>query len=139
MKWNLILMLALMVVGISSCDIGDEGDNFRVQYQVAAVTSVEMPATLKFGEVNDIVVRFNNPSSCNTFFGFDVRPALNEREVRVVLEYQDTGDCIDLGVPQEETLAFTATSNGSYVFRFFSGLSSSGEPQYLEYTVEVVE
>jgi hypothetical protein len=139
MKWKLILMLALTCVGISSCEIGDEGDNFRVQYQVAAVTSVDMPATFKFGESNDIVVRFNNPSSCSSFFGFDVRPTLNEREVRVVLETQDTGDCVNLEVPQEETLTFVATSNGSYIFKFFTGLSSNGEAQFVEYTVEVEE
>ncbi|BAO54761.1 hypothetical protein [Nonlabens marinus] len=139
MKWKLILMLGLVAASFSSCDIGESEFDTNIQYEIAAVTNVEMPATFKFGEVNDIVVRFNNPSSCHFFSGFDVRPNLNQREVRVILENRNSAECDRLAVPQEETLAFTATSNGSYVFKFFSGLDANGQPEYLEYTVDVVE
>ncbi|WP_194851527.1 hypothetical protein [Nonlabens antarcticus] len=132
-------MLALVSVGITSCDIGDDNDYAQIQYQLAEVTSVEMPENLKFGKVNEIVVRYDNPTNCNIFAGFDVQSRLNERDVTVVTTVRETGDCDELNIPTEKTLKFVAVSNGTYTFRFLSGRDADGEPEYLEFTVEVVE
>ncbi len=137
MKCKLILILVALSFGLVSCDIGDD-DNTQLLLRYVEVTSVDMPATLTFGEVNEIVVRYNNPTDCNSFYGFDVKSSLNERQVAVVTEYVDNGSCQESGVPTEETLKFIAASNGSYIFKFFTGTDASGNAEFLEYEVMVV-
>lgn len=132
------MALVVLTIGTSSCSLGDDNST-DVQLQYASITSVNIPDALVFGEVNDIVVTYNNPSSCSTFAGFDVNSSLNEREVAVVTNFINDGTCETTNVPTEQTLRFFAASNGNYVFRFFTGLDDAGQPQYLEYTVEVVE
>lgn len=125
-----------MTVSLSSCEISEPG--LRVSYDVVAIDSVQMPATLTFGETYDIPVFYKNPSSCHVFDGFNVSANLNERTISTVLARLDSGNCIEDLVPEEQTLSFTAASNGSYIFKFFRGLENN-VPVYIEHTVFVLE
>ncbi len=141
MKWKLIMLLALVSVGFNSCSISDDDSFSDVQLEIVAVTAVEFPAELKFGEINNIIVRYDNPTTCNRFEGFNVDSTLNQRTVSIVTTRTtpNNGNCAMTNLPTEQILRFLPTSNGSYVFRFLSGQDANNEPTYLEFTVEVVE
>ncbi|EAS20610.1 hypothetical protein BBFL7_01498 [Flavobacteria bacterium BBFL7] len=139
MKYFLIIMTILGLLTITSCEISDDG--LKVSYSVVAVDSVQMPSTFDFGETYDIPVFYSKPSECHVFDGFNVTADLNVRNISTVLAELDSGDCAtgNSVIVEEQTLRFTAASNGSYVFKFFSGLGPNNEATYLEYTVFVLE
>lgn len=122
----------LIMVVISSCSIeNDEGVPFT--YEIAKVNNVQFPEFFVFGQTHDIVVQYEQPSTCHLFSGFEVVTDLNVRTVNAVTAVLATGDCMDLeNHIEEQVLQFRATSNGSFVFKFFAGLNPNGEPQYIE-------
>lgn len=129
----------MSLLTLSSCEISDDG--LKVSYSVVAVDSVQMPSTFDFGETYDIPVFYTKPSDCHVFDGFSVTADLNVRNISTVLAQLDSGNCAtsNATIVEEQTLRFTAASNGSYVFRFFNGLGPNNEETYLEYTVFVLE
>ena len=139
MKYFFIIITILSLLTLSSCEISDDG--LKVSYSVVAVDSVQMPSTFDFGETYDIPVFYTKPSDCHVFDGFSVTADLNVRNISTVLAQLDSGNCAtsNATIVEEQTLRFTAASNGSYVFRFFNGLGPNNEETYLEYTVFVLE
>jgi len=138
MKIKFIAMLAFLSIALTSCELGDD-DSVPVRLEIIPITSVEIPDPFVFGEVNEIIVRYNNPSDCYRFLGFNVDSDLNERVVAVVAEVFDDPSCTEENLPTEQTLRFLATSNGTIEFKFYSGLDASGEEQFLEFSVMVQE
>lgn len=140
MKYFFIIITILSLLTLSSCEISDDG--LKVSYSVVAVDSVQMPSTFDFGgETYYIPVFYTKPTDCHVFDGFSVTADLNVRNISTVLAQLDSGNCTtgDSVIVEEQTLRFTAASNGSYVFRFFNGLGPNNEETYLEYTVFVLE
>ncbi len=137
MKYYLVIIAFIGLISLNSCEISEDG--LRVSYDVVAVDSVQLPATFNFGETYNIPVFYKKPSDCHVFEGFNVTQELNVRNISTVLARLDSGGCIDGDLPEEQTLRFTAASNGSYVFRFFNGVDASNEAIYLEYVVQVLE
>lgn len=137
MKIKVAITGLLMVLLLHSCSL-DDGDAPIINYQALPVIEVELPQAFTFGEVHAIPVIFEYTNSCQTFAGFDVTSNLNQREITVVASVSDS-DCQDEIIRTQQNLRFLAASNGSYVFKFFTGLDDNGEPEYLEYTIPVEE
>lgn len=115
MKIKFIALLAFIAIAFSSCELGDD-DQPRVEFTLLPITDVEIPEPFKFGEFNEIIVRYNNPSDCYRFERFTVDFDLNMREVQVVSSYIDTGECTEGNIPTEQILRFRPTSNGTIIF-----------------------
>lgn len=140
MRIGTILILCI-VFSISSCELPDDG--LQVTYEAVSIDSVQMPQTFTFGERYDIPVYYTRPTSCHVFEGFNVEANLNERKIAAVLARLDAGDeCTDENVVEEQSLRFTAASNGTYIFKFLTDEDINGDgsgPDYLEYEVQVIE
>ncbi|AZQ43221.1 hypothetical protein [Nonlabens ponticola] len=137
MRFKFYAALMILAFAVSSCEIGDDDGAIPVQFEVVAITGVDIDDTFEFGETNEITIRYNLPSDCHSFEGFNVQSLLNNREVRVVTGFVDVGDCVRELKPEEQTLEFLAASNGTYNFKFFTGFDENNEPEFLEYEVEV--
>ena len=139
MKYFLIIMTFIGIVTLTSCELPEEG--LRVSYEVVAIDSVQMPTVFSFGETYDIPVYYKKPTDCHVFEGFNVTAQLNVRNISTVLARLDSsGECFEDNLREEQSLRFTAASNGSYVFRFFNGFDpNSNEETFIEYIVQVVE
>ncbi len=137
MKIRFAITSLLMVIFLHSCSL-DDGDASIVNYQALPVIEVELPQAFTFGEIHTIPVIFEYTNSCQAFAGFEVTSNLNEREITVVAAVSNQG-CEDELVRTEQNLNFLAASNGSYIFKFFTGLDDNGEPVFLEYTIPVEE
>ncbi|WP_438962850.1 hypothetical protein [Nonlabens sp.] len=137
MKYFLIIIAVIATISLTSCEVSDDG--LRVSYDVVAIDSVQMPASFNFGQTYEIPVFYNKPTDCHVFEGFNISQELNIRNISTVLARLDSGGCIDGQFLEQQTLRFTAASNGSYVFRFFTGLNANNEETFLEYTVQVLE
>ncbi|KQC34471.1 hypothetical protein AAU57_02350 [Nonlabens sp. YIK11] len=118
--------------------MGDD-DQPRVFYSTLFITDVEIPDPFVFGEVNEIIVRYNNPSDCYRFDQFAVNYDLNIREVAVISSYIDSENCVEGDIPTEQVLRFRPTSNGTIVFKFLTGIDENGVKEFLEIEVEVQE
>jgi hypothetical protein len=138
MKTKMVALIAFISIAMVSCSIGDD-DVLSLNLEVVAVTDVEIPDPFVFGEVNEIIVKYNNPSDCHRFYAFDVRPDLNVREVTIVTDVFDGTACVVENVPTEQILRFIPTSNGTVKFKFFSGFDLNGDKEFLEIEVDVQE
>lgn len=137
MKFKILMILSIAMVSLNSCDIEDDTSNI-VNYQLLPVLEVEMPQQFVFGEIHNIPVIFEYSNTCESFAGFEVSSDLNERVVTVVASVSNRG-CQEELLRTQQDLRFLAASNGTYVFKFFTGLDANNEPTYLEYTIPVVE
>jgi hypothetical protein len=137
MKFRILMLLTITAVILNSCSL-DDSDAPIVNYQVLPVVEVELPLAFTFGQIHSIPVIFEYTNSCQQFAGFEVSSDLNERVVTVVAAVTNR-DCVEELITTQENLRFLAASNGSYVFKFFTGLDVNNEPTYLEYTIPVEE
>jgi len=138
MRLKFIMILALAIITLNSCSVDDGNSNAIINYEALAIESVDLPQSFTFGATHDILVGFDYSNSCQNFAGFEVDSNLNERVITVVASVSN-GNCTDEVVRREQNLRFLAASNGTYVFKFFTGFGLNNEPTYLEYTIPVEE
>jgi len=138
MKAKLIALIALVSIAFSSCSLGDD-DALEYRLQVVGITDVEILDPFVFGQVNEIIVKYNIPNTCQKFLGFDVNRDLNQREIYVVTEYIGDPNCLEQNIPEEQSLRFLPTSNGTIVLKFYTGNNDNGEREFIEIVVDVQE
>jgi hypothetical protein len=136
-NYKVIGLLVMMVLVFTNCSI-DEGEVPIVNYETLPIVEVELPPSFIFGERYEIPVLFNYTNSCQSFAGFEVNSTLNERVITVVATVT-FDNCIEEEERTQQNLNFLVASNGTYVFKFFTGLDTDNEPTYLEYTIPVEE
>ncbi|MEM8927740.1 MAG: hypothetical protein AAGC45_06020 [Bacteroidota bacterium] len=120
-----------------NCEL-DTGENFH--FVSMEITEVDVPDFFVLSESHDIEVNFSRPDDCTFFQGFDVFSEENGRTTVVAIGSVLTDeDCS----PSEETLTGTLTLIAEdvdfYTLRFYTGEDASGNLQYLEYQVPVME
>ncbi len=134
-----ILMLCLLVTAVVSCSLDDDGGTNFV-YKLTPITAVEMPDTVVRGQNYDIKVSFERPSECYLFSGFNFTKNNNERVVGAVSTViGDRDSCVpyDSVHIQTETLKFMVVRSDYYVFKFWKGVDSIGQPEYITDTIIV--
>ena len=133
------IVLCLTLVLFSSCSIGDD-NGATFSFDVLPVESVDIPDEFTLGETYPITVSYLRPSTCHGFKEFYYLKENNERTVAPITYVFDRNDCETLEDELvESTLNFRVTSNGSYIFKFWQGDDSEGDPKYLTIEVFVVE
>ena len=133
------IVLCLTLVLFSSCSIGDD-NGATFSFDVLPVESVDIPDEFTLGETYPITVSYLRPSTCHGFKEFYYLKENNERTVAPITYVFDRNDCESLEDELvESTLNFRVTSNGSYIFKFWQGDDSEGDPKYLTIEVFVVE
>lgn len=120
-----------------ACSV-DDGVSYNLD--ILPVESVDIPETFQLGETYPITISFFRPSTCYSFKEFYYRKENNERTVAPITYVFEKNDCITLEDDLvEATFNFIVTSNGSYIFKFWQGDDSQGEPIYLTIEVPVIE
>lgn len=131
-------IFVMLLLSTASCSLPDN-EGSPVSFEIVKIVSVELPNSFTLGETHDIVVRYEVPSTCHVFSGFEVIPLLNQRTVNAVSTVIPNGNCVDQQqVFEEQVYRFRVTSNGSYIFKFFTGLDADGLPEYIEREVFVI-
>lgn len=132
-----LFLIAFLIVGLfSSCSIDDNEPNYHME--VLPVYEVDIPDSFVLGETYPIKVYYFRPSSCHSFNGFYYDKELNVRTVAVQSLVVEESNCITLSEELvEASFDFYVTSNGSYVFKFWTGVDETGEDTFLEYEIPV--
>lgn len=134
---NLFLTLFSLVF-ITSCSLDDD-KNPKYHYEILKVDSFVVPASFTMGETAVITVKYLKPTDCHFFDGFYYEKDLNKRIVAVQSRVLQEQSCPTLtGVIVEKTFNFKATSNGTYVFKFYKGKDANGADLFDEIEIPVI-
>jgi|SRR5699024_5091250 len=137
--WVNYMAWALIMGVLTSCSIDDANDGYSFTYKLNPVVDVELPDTLQYNEVYDFKIYFEKPSDCYSFSGFDYEKDGNERRISVVSSVlTNENHCTTFEEPETEMrqLNFKVERHDYYIFKFWQGKDSLGDPQYL--TREVI-
>lgn len=127
----------VLITGCSS-----EDDSVIFNYDVVPIVNVNLPDTLVFGAEYNFPIQYYRPTNCYVFEGFDYSKEDSTRYVAVINRVYDTGNCNTLSEDNdesfiEEDFAFKVLYDYTYTFKFFQGMNSSEEAQYLVIKVPV--
>ena len=122
----------------SGCEL-DTGENFFFFFFV--ITEVEVPDSFVLNESYNLEVTFSRPDSCTFFHDFDVFARENGTITVVAIGSVLTEEDCN---PTQESLSGIVTLPINYqvpfyTLRFYAGEDGEGNPQFLEYTVPVVD
>lgn len=132
---RLILLLVLLAAFIS-CSPNDDTPRFHLE--LVPAVSVEMPDSFELGGVYTITVWYNRPTTCHFPDGFYYESNLNERTFAVQNIVEEKSGCTDLADELiSDTFNFKVLSNGSYVFKFWTGVDSEGANTFIEREIPV--
>ena len=141
MKKLVALSIALFL--FASCSLDSDGsndDSLNFSFEILPIDSVDIPDKFSLGQTYPIKVSYFQPSTCHSFKEFYHLIENNERTIAVIDYVFDNGNCQTLTDELvDATIDFTATSNGSYIFKFWQGQTSDGEDEYLIIEVPVIE
>ena len=125
------------LVFITSCSINDD-DNQKYHYEILKVDSFTVPASFTLGETSVITVRYLRPTECHFFDGFYYEKDLNKRIIAVQSRVLQEPTCLPLiNEVVEKTFNFKATSNGSYIFKFYKGVDANNVDVFEEVEIPV--
>lgn len=128
------LMIALgLVFFVASCsDNLDGGSNFALR--MTPIVGVDIPDTVQMNHSYVFKIKFEKPSDCYRFSGFDYRAQTNTRYVGAVSAVMlDEQDCRPYDTPKivTDSLDFFVTRPDYYTFKFWQGTDSLGQAKYL--------
>lgn len=133
-----MIVFCLTLISLVSCSINDDVPNYS--FEVLPVESVDIPDAFELGETYPITIHYFRPTTCHNFKELYYYKENNERTVAPITYVFDRNDCETLEDELvEATFNFIVTSNGSYIFKFWQGEDTDGEPIYLTIEVPVIE
>ncbi len=132
-----VLFVFLLVIGLSSCSLDDDGANFRLE--IVTIEEASLPDEFVFGETHEIKVTYNRPNNCYSFNNFLFDRDGNQRTVAVVNRVLTDTNCNNTATTSEATFNFLVLSRETYTFRFFQGKDDDGNDTFLTVEVPVAE
>lgn len=130
-------LICVVTMWMGGCDI-DNDQNFH--FVTLRIVDADVPESFDQNEVYDITVTYERNNGCVFFEGFDVQDVdLTTRNIVAIgSELTNTDTACTQAVEQvEANFTFRVLYTEPYLFRFYTGDDEDGNPQYLEYTIEV--
>ena len=116
-KLSIIALIAVIGV-ITSCSLGDDGEQTCRTSSYARITNVVSQDTIQVGVPATADVTFTISNNCGTFFNFAESATINPREVGVVINF-DGCECNNVATTATRTYNFTPTTVGQFVIKYF--------------------
>lgn len=134
-SYRIIFYSLLLVLGLSSCNLGDDGPNFH--FTALQITSAELPESFNLNETYEIKVTYVRPDGCTFFEGFDLsKEDVTVRNVVAVGSVRTDQTCTTAIEEEEATFLFVVLFDEPYTFRFWQG-TEDGTDEYFEVEVPV--
>jgi hypothetical protein len=133
MRFGLVLLLAFT---LSNCNNSDD----TVQYNFVALQAVsaELPESFQLNNTYTISVDLILPNGCTSYEGFDItQDGTTIRNVVAIGSSRTDMQCIQIVEQITEEFQFICKYTEPYLFRFYTGLTEDGAPQYFEVEVPV--
>lgn len=124
---------------IGSCSLDDDGANFH--YAPLEIVDAQVPDTFEFGNVYTINVDLLRPDDCTLADRFDVRrsatDSTNVRTVSAIGIVLDKNECDTVQQEIQDSFQFEVIYSKPYIFKFYKGDNTNGEPEFFELKVPV--
>ena len=128
-------------LALASCSLNDDGVNF--QYTSLNITGASLPDTIELGRVYNVDVNILRPNDCTLMDQFDVKRSFTDstqiRTISAIGITLDKEECIEMNDSLQDAFQFEVLYTKPYIFRFYTGDDSAGEPEFLEIEVPVKE
>lgn len=128
-------------LALASCSLNDDGVNF--QYTSLNITGASLPDTFELGRVYNVDVNILRPNDCTLMDQFDVKRSFTDstqvRTISAIGIILDKEECIEMNDSLQDAFQFEVLYTKPYIFRFYTGDDSAGEPEFLEIEVPVKE
>ena len=128
-------------LALASCSLNDDGVNF--QYTSLNITGASLPDTFELGRVYNVDVNILRPNDCTLMDQFDVKRSFTDstqiRTISAIGITLDKEECIEMNDSLQDAFQFEVLYTKPYIFRFYIGDDSAGEPEFLEIEVPVKE
>lgn len=133
-----IVLIAFVGLSLGSCDVGDD-ESLNFKFVPLQIVSADLPDAFELNKTYKISVTFTKPSNCVFFEGFDITQSSTtvRNVVAIGSEIEDT-NCTQETEAVVTSFNFICIYSDTYLFRFYTGDDSNGEPRYLEIEVPVV-
>ena len=131
------IVVCLLFVLAMSCSTDDGMD--PVSFVILPVENAIVPTEFERNETYDIYVEYLRPTSCHGFNDIYYMSELNERTIAVVATKFEGNNCTRIDALTEASFRFKATTEDSYIFKFWQGEDDNGEDQYMIVEVPVVD
>ncbi|TQI69428.1 hypothetical protein JM79_0306 [Gramella sp. Hel_I_59] len=140
MRKLVVIALTLLLI---SCSV--DNDSQITSYELASITSHDLPDEFVMGRTYDVKVDFVLPSDCNNFQALDARragSASNDRSqiyISVVTAVVENNSCTRdvVGATSSTMFVVTIDEETDYTFRFWKG-QEGDEAIYEVVTIPVV-
>ncbi len=133
MKKNLLLLFGLLF--FYSCLNTDSRESYTTEF--LPVDEAITPASLTFGEIDTITVKYTLPNSCYVFDRIHYEYQDTARIVAVSSLYFLDKDCEEISTKGEYKFTIRTSQEEDYIFKFFKGRDSNGENIFEEVIVPV--
>ena len=126
------LVLFITVFTLIGCSSDDE-DNYRFEY--VPVISAEVPNEFVHGQTYQLIVTYEMPNSCYSYYHFDYIYDDTSRIIKPIAIINEDMVCTQSTYEGEFSVFVEALQTEPYIFKFWQGEDDQGEPIYL--TIEV--
>jgi len=134
---KMFLLVFLVVVGfaVNSCN---KDDGATIEFTALRISDAEVPESFTLNNTYEIKVTYAAPDGCTNFEKFDVSPTeTTTREVVAIGWRPIENQCTQVVTNREESFLFQVKYDQPYIFRFWQGQDSDGEPMFFEIEVPV--
>ncbi len=141
-----LVFVLMAVIAMTGCSVDSNYES--VQYEVAKITSNDLPEEFIFGKNYEVSVTYELASECNSFAGIDARRAgtssSERRNIYVaalsVFSSNNAGcDNTAPGNTGSSKFSIIIDEPDDYTFNFWIGKDENGDAEYEIITVPVTE
>ena len=135
-----LVLFFLILTTILSCSVNDDDNAIRIQYEILPIESYILPDEFELGEIYEIMLSYERPSTCHAYHDVYYVSESNERTIAIVNKvFVDNTNCEDIATELETSFSFQALEAGSYVFKFWQGTDANGNDEYITVEVPVID
>jgi len=120
-----ILLLSVLFLSFSSCN--KNNDLLPLKLNSAPITNLEVPKSFQFGEIYNLIITYNLPSSCYKFFNVDYIYNGSQRDINILIYEDVKAICPQVIVSAHQNIFVKVTQYEDYTFNIWKGKDSLGK------------
>lgn len=131
-------LFILLITSLTGCSL-DNGNQDSYDYHVLPVDSYTLPESFKLGQTYEIKLKYSKPTACHIYQGIYYSKDLNIRTIGIQTAVKKDEVCEQsIPAPTEVSFNFYVTNTGSYIFKFYKGVDTTGKDIFEDVEIPIV-
>jgi len=131
-----ILMLALVLLTVSSCSLEDDNSNLSIE--TLPIKEATVPLEFEYGAIYTLKVVYDLPSGCHSFYDLYYQYESTARIIAINSVVNTNLACTEALIEREYDFEVNVTQQEDYIFKFWKGTDSTGNDIFEEIIVPVI-